>query len=122
MANTKKPTDFTGRKIEELKKQQLEDQSNENEAADLAARQAKVDLETQVINATEPSRATVIVDEVITVSNPENETVVIRVVDDIEAMTFGAGSFYSFKAGVKYEVPKTLANHLQAKGYISNAL
>jgi len=44
------------------------------------------------------------------------------VVDDIEAMTFGAGNFYTFRAGQKYEVSRDLAEHLKAKGYLANAL
>ena len=121
MANTKKPADFTGQKQAELQRQQLEDQAQQ--ASDqLAARaQAAVTMETEVVNATKAPQPTVVVDETIVVAPAVEETEVIRVVEDIEAMTFGSGNLFSFKAGVKYEVTKVLANHLRSKGYLSNA-
>lgn len=40
------------------------------------------------------------------------ETVVIRVLEDIEDMTFGAGTHLTFEAGKKYTVSKDLADYL----------
>jgi hypothetical protein len=40
---------------------------------------------------------------------------------DIEQMTFGAGNYYDFEAGRKYVVTSELANHLKAKGLISES-
>lgn len=115
----KKPTDTTGRMFEEAQKLHIEEVQEKAQSMAMATAQAQIDLETKVIDATEPGRQTVIVDEPTVVASKGDETVVIRVVEDIENMTFGAGKFYSFKAGQKYEVKKDLATHLQSKGYLA---
>lgn len=120
MANSKKPADVTGRAHADLQRQQLEDQAQQAVDQALSLAEAQVRLETEVIDATKLAQPTVVVDEITTVASAKQESVVIRVVDDIDAMTFGAGNTYSFKAGVKYEVPKYLADHLREKGYLSN--
>jgi len=89
-----------------------------------AVAEAKIKLETEVIDATKPNKVEVIVDEptVVKSKNDKDETVVIRVVEDIENMTFGAGNYYSFKAGQKYEVSVKLARRLKSLGYLANTL
>jgi len=47
---------------------------------------------------------------------------VIRVVEDIENMTLGAGNNYSFKAGQKYSVTQQVATHLREKGYLAGVI
>jgi hypothetical protein len=42
--------------------------------------------------------------------------------EDIENMTLGAGNNYNFKAGQKYSVTKTVATHLQEKGYLAGVI
>jgi hypothetical protein len=44
--------------------------------------------------------------------------VVIRTITDIDDMSYGVGNTYTFKAGVKYRVPKSLADYLEQLGYI----
>ena len=83
-----------------------------------ATSQAKLDT---AIDATVPDRQTVIVDEAITVGS-SNETAEVRVVEDIENMTLGAGNNYTFKAGQKYVVSKAVAQHLREKGYLAGVL
>ena len=116
-----KPTDATGVMREQLLEQNA--QALEERAAEMsmATAQAKVKLETEVIDATVPDRQTVIVDEVITVGK-EDDSVEIRVIENIENMTLGAGNTYSFKAGQKYKVTKQVANHLKEKGYLAGVL
>jgi chemotaxis protein CheY-P-specific phosphatase CheC len=118
---TKKPTDVTGR----MREQQLEDnlealQERANEMS-MASATAAVKLETEVIDATKPDRQTVIVDEVITVGK-EEDSVEIRVIENIENMTLGAGNNYNFKAGQKYKVTKQVAQHLKEKGYLAGVI
>ena len=115
-----KPTDTTGKIIEAARAAQIEEAEKRTAEMAMATAQAKVDLETKVIDATSPNKATVIVDEVIEVANKEEETVEIRVVEDINSMTFGAGNYFSFKAGQRYKVTKPLANHLKELGYLAN--
>ena len=122
MANTKKPTDVTGQAHAELQRQQLESQAQAAAETALAQSQEYARLESEVVDATKKPQPTVIVDEVVTVGSPKEDTVVIRVVEDIDSMTLGAGNLYSFRAGVKYEVTKHVADHLREKGYLSNVM
>jgi len=122
MATSKaKPTDATGKLREKLIQENAEAvQESANQMA-MATAQKVVALETEVIDATKPNRAEVIVDEP-TIVSAADETVTIRVVEDIESMTFGAGNFYSFKSGQKYQVERDLALHLKDKGYLANTI
>jgi len=118
---TKKPTDVTGR----MREQQLEDnleamQERANEMS-MASAVAAAKLETEVIDATKPDRQTVIVDEVITIGKEDN-SVEIRVIENIENMTLGAGNNYNFKAGQKYKVTQQVAQHLKEKGYLAGVI
>ena len=97
-----KPTDATGVIREQLLEQNA--QAMEDRAAEMsmATAQAKVKLETEVIDATVPDRQAIIVDEVITVGSTD-DSVEIRVIENIENMTLGAGNNYNFRAGQKYK-------------------
>jgi predicted RNase H-like nuclease len=122
MATTKaKPADATGRQREAQQAAFAEEQAEAAQTLSMATAQKAIALETEVIDATVPNRATVIVDEPTIVSN-EGKTVTIRVVDDIENMTFGAGNYFSFKAGQKYQVASDLARHLEEKGYLAGVI
>ena len=119
MATQKKPADFTGRQRDALVAQQLDDQATLANEAATAAAEAAIKAETEVIDATTPNRAQpIVVDEVVK-SKEKDATVTIRVSDNIEGMTFGAGNYYNFKAGQKYEVTPEVAAHLELKGYVS---
>lgn len=123
MATAKaKPTDTTGRQRE---KQQAEFAEQQQEAAAtmaMATAQKVVALETEIIDATKPTQvATVVVDEATVVAKGD-DTVTIRVVEDIENMTFGAGNMFSFRAGQKYQVQRDLARHLEEKGYLAGVI
>lgn len=123
MATSKaKPTDTTGRMREAQLKDNAEAQAERASEMAMANVQKAVALETEVIDATEPNRATVIVDEEVVIDSGEGKTVTIRVVEDIENMTFGAGNYFSFKAGQKYKVTELLARHLEEKGYLAGSL
>lgn len=116
-----KPTDATGVMREKLMAEAAEAQADRAVEMSMATAQAKVKLETEVIDATVPSRQTIIVDEVVTVSNAD-DSVEVRVIEDIENMTLGAGNNYSFKAGQKYRVTKQVAQHLKEKGYLAGVI
>ena len=121
MASKVKPTDVTGR----MREQQAADNAEALQARaaemSMATAQAQIKLETEVIDATKPNRAEVIIDEP-TVVGSQNDSVTIRVVQDIESMTLGAGNFYSFKAGQKYQVSRQVAQHLEEKGYLAGVI
>lgn len=117
----KNPTDVTGRKRDELaaaNAEALQERANE---MSLATAEAKVKLETEVLDATKPNRTTVVVEEVTKVGT-QDDVVEIRVIADVENMTLGAGNNYSFKAGQKYAVTKAVANHLKEKGYLAGVI
>ena len=120
-AKKAKPTDATGRQREALQAEFAEQQQEAASQMAMATAQKAVALETEVIDATKPNRATVIVDEPTVVAKGD-ETVTIRVVEDIDHMTFGAGNYYSFKAGQKYQVDRNLARHLEEKGYLAGVI
>lgn len=121
MASKVKPTDVTGRAREKALQENQEAILERASEMSMATAEAKIKLETEVIDATVPDRQTVIVDDPIKVGSQE-DTVVIRVVEDIENMTLGAGNNYSFKAGQKYQVTRAVAQHLEAKGYLAGVI
>lgn len=114
-----KPGDVTGRARETLAEENLENLQARAEEMTMATATAALKLETEVIDATKPSRPVVVVDAATKVGNQDDDTVIIRVVENIEAMTLGVGNHYSFKAGQKYEVTRSVARHLEAKGYLA---
>lgn len=116
------PSDVTGRKRDELAAQYADEVQKRAEEMSLATAEAAEKLETEVIDATTPGRPTVIIDKVTTVGKADADNVEIRVIANIESMTFGAGNTYDFKAGQKYLVTKELANHLKEKGYLAGVI
>ena len=75
-------------------------------------------MEKDVFDPKHPE-APLVLDEIETVGvSVNNERVIVRTITDIEDMTFGVGNHYTFKAGVKYSVPKELAAYLDQLGYI----
>ena len=122
MATKAKATDFTGRQREALQQQYVEEQANRANEMSLATAEKAYKAEHEVLDGTKPNRMETIVVEDITKTTEEKDTVIIRVAEDIDSMTLGAGKFYSFKSGQKYEVTNAVANHLEAKGYLAARL
>lgn len=121
MASKVRPTDVTGRSREKLAADNAEALAARAQEMSMATAEAQIKLETEVVDATVPNRPTVIVDDP-TVIDKSDESVVIRVVEDIESMTLGAGNYYSFKAGQKYKVSRQVAQHLEEKGYLAGVI
>jgi len=119
MASKAKPTDVTGRKREALVAENLEAMQESANSMSMATAEAKIKLETEVIDATVPERQVVIIDPVLNVDEGEVE---IRVIEDIENMTLGSGNNYNFKAGQRYKVTKHVAQHLKEKGYLAGVI
>lgn len=121
MASNPKPTDVTGRARAKQTAEAAEQLQARASEMSMATATAQIKLD-EVIDYTQPNVATVIVDEPTVVAGANEETVAIRVVEDIENMTLGVGNFYSFKAGQKYLVSKHVAQHLQEKGYLAGVI
>lgn len=117
-----KPTDATGVMREKMLADNAEALEKRAAEMSMATAQAKVKLETEVIDATVPDRQVVIVDEPVTVGKESDDSVEIRVIQDIENMTLGSGNNYNFKAGQKYKVTKHVAQHLKEKGYLAGVI
>lgn len=117
-----KVTDVTGRQREEMIKANAEALAARADEISMATAKQNYQDEVEVTDLTEPSKPTVI-DEVedLGVSLADN-SVVVRVAEDIEMMTIGAGNNWSFRAGKKYRVPAHVANHLKEKGYLYDRL
>jgi len=113
-----KPTDATGiARAKEIKKNSEELQRRADELSTIAAVEAQR-METEVLDAKKANEP-VVLDEVVTLgADLGDDSVVIRLVADIDTMTWGYGNDYSFKAGNKYKVPRDLANHLETLGYL----
>lgn len=116
-----KPTDATGvARAKEIKKNSEELKKRADEMSTIAAAEAKR-LETEVHDPKQEDDP-VVLDEIVTVGTElSDDSVVVRLIADIETMTFGYGNEYSFKAGVKYKVPRDLAQHLETLGYLYTA-
>lgn len=116
-----KPTDATGvARAKEIKKNSEELKRRSEELATIAAVEAKRN-ETEVFDPKEED-AVVVLDEVVEIgADLADDSTIIRLIADIETMSWGYGNNYSFKAGVKYKVPKDLANHLESLGYLYTA-
>jgi hypothetical protein len=120
MAATRpKPTDATGVARSKALKESLDEvKRREEEITTLAAAEARA-LETEVFDPKVEAPDPILVDEVIaSTTELGNGTRIIRVVADIENMTYGYGNTYTFKAGVKYKVDADLADYLENLGYV----
>jgi len=118
-----KVSDVTGRQREEQIKAVAEQQAARANEISMATRVQEYKDEVEVTDVTENPAAPTIIDEVESVGvSLADDSVVVRLAEDIDQMVFGAGNFYSFKAGKKYKVPKALSIHLEEKGYLSSRL
>lgn len=115
-----KPTDTTGRIREEAQKKHAEEQQEAASRMAMVTAEKLIEKETGVIDATEPNKPTIIIEETTVVSSPEDKTEVVRILDDIENMSYGANNYYSFKAGQKYKISVELANYLREKRYVAD--
>jgi hypothetical protein len=122
VATKAKVTDVTGRQREEQIKANAE--ALAARAGEMSMATAAKDYRdaTEVVDLTQPAAPTVI-DEVESLGvSLADDSVVVRVAEDIEMMTIGAGNHYSFQTGKKYKVSKAVAEHLKEKGYLYDRL
>ena len=108
-----KVTDFTGRQREEMIKANAEEIQKRAQEMAIASQVEAERIETQTIDLTSAIVPTVI-DEVESLGvESADDSEVIRVAEDLDFVTIGAGNNYSFKAGQKYKVPRNVAAHLK---------
>lgn len=116
--STKKQGDFTGRQAAAQAAKAAADKKARDEEIAMITAQEQKDFEDAVFDVTDPSHPT-IVDEVVEVGvHMADDSVVVRVAEDIDNMTFGYKNTFSFKAGGKYQVPKAVADRLESLGLL----
>lgn len=116
------PQDMTGRAAEEAAKRNAKELADRKDEISISRAQEAELLETAVFDPKKPD-APILLDEIEELGvSVNNEKVVIRTHQDIEDMTYGVlngtPQNYTFKAGVKYSVPRDLANYLENLGYV----
>ena len=122
MANTPtSPQDATGRAAEQAAKRNAEELQKRKDEISISRAAEEELLETAVFDPKKPDEP-ILIDEIEEVGiSVNNDKVVIRTHHDIEDMTFGVingtPQSYTFKAGVKYSVPRPLAAYLENLGY-----
>ena len=118
---TTNPMDATGKAAEDAAKARAKEIAARKDEISLVRQQEAVSLENDVFDPKQPD-VPLVLDEVedLGVAVKGDDMVIIRTMHDIEDMTFGVGNNYSFKAGVKYRVPLSLARHLARLGYTWN--
>lgn len=119
MANTPtSPLDATGKAAEDAAKKNAAELRKRKDEISLNQKIEEELLETAVFDPKKPDQP-ILIDEIEEVGvSVNNDKVVIRTITDIDEMTYGVGNVFSFKAGVKYSVPRDLANYLEGLGYI----
>lgn len=110
------PADMTGRATENRAKAAAKAKADERERL---ANEALAEATALATGVYDPAvQAPIVLDEVVTVGvSLADDTVIIRTIVDIDEMTYGVNNTYTFKAGVKYRVPKDLAGYLEQMGY-----
>jgi hypothetical protein len=116
------PQDATGRAAEEAAKRNAAELLARQEEISISRQAEAISLENDVFDPKNPSEP-LLIDEIEEVGvSVNNDKVIIRTHHDIEDMTFGVingtPQNYTFKAGVRYSVPRALAQHLEALGYV----
>lgn len=119
MANSStSPMDATGKAAENAAKARAKEIAARQDEISLVRQQEATSLANDVFDPKKPDTP-IVLDEVenLGVTINGDDMVVIRTTHDIEDMTFGVGNNYSFRAGVQYRVPMSVARHLAGLGY-----
>jgi len=112
------PLDATGAAAEKAAKQNAAELRKRQDEISTSRKQEEAELSTNVYDPKRPDQP-ILIDEIEEVGvSVNNDKVIIRTITDIEEMTYGVGNQYTFKAGVKYSVPRDLANYLESLGYV----
>jgi hypothetical protein len=119
VANTQtSPLDATGKAAEQAAKKNAEALKKRKEEISIATQLETESLEKDVFDPKNPD-APLVLDEIENVGvSTAGDMVIIRTITDIDDMSYGVGNTYTFKAGVKYRVPRSLADYLEQLGYI----
>ena len=119
VASTKRSNDFTGRQAAQLAAEASAAQKLKSEEMSMITAQKEQEFEETIQDMTKTPSSPTIVDEVIEVGVTMGDgSIVVRLAEDVEHMTYGHGNDYSFKAGGKYRVPQAVADRLEELGLL----
>lgn len=122
-SRTKRSNDFTGRQAEQLAAAAAAEKKARAQEVSMITAQEAQEFEDSIHDMSTRPEAPTIIEEVLDMGvELADHTVVVRVAEDIENMTYGHGNNYSFKAGGKYKVPKSVADRLQELGLLYERL
>lgn len=117
--STKKSGDFTGRQAQAEAAKAAEEKRARAEQISMQTAEEQREFDESVFDMTQNPAKPSVVDEVVPVGvETADDSVVVRVAEDIENMTYGHRNNYSFKAGGKYKVPKAVAERLESLGLV----
>lgn len=112
------PLDATGKAAEDAAKRNAKELKQRQDEISTTRQVEAEMLETAVFDPKNPDKP-MLIDEIEEVGvSLNNDKVIIRTITDIDDMTYGVGNTYNFKSGVKYSVPRGLADYLEGLGYI----
>jgi hypothetical protein len=114
--NQTDPRDTTGFLAEKKARQTRKDTQEAKDQLNVARAAEAAVLATEVHDPV--LQAPIVLDEIEDLGiSMADDSVIIRTIADIEDMTYGVGNTYNFKQGVKYKVPRSVADHLAYLGY-----
>jgi hypothetical protein len=120
---TKPSGDFTGRQAAALAKEAAEEKRQKAEQMAMITAQEQKEFEETVFDVTQQPDNPTIVDEVLELGvELAEDSIIVRVAEDVDNMTYGYGNTYHFKAGGKYKVPRGVADRLQELGLLYERL
>lgn len=124
MADTRRRSnDFTGRQAAELAAKAAEEQKVRAEEVAMITAAKQQEFDDSIHDMTLTPDAPTILDEVVEVGVTMGDgSVVVRVAEDIDNMTYGHGNNYTFRAGGKYRVPQGVADRLGSLGLLYERL
>jgi glutathione S-transferase len=118
MPDVTSPADVTGFKAEQRARAttKAKREAAEQQEAELRAEKARLEMD---VHDPSSQRPALVLDDIEEVGvRLADDAVIIRTIADIEGMSFGVGSLYTFRAGQKYKVSRALADWLEYQGYI----
>lgn len=105
--------DYTGKQADQLAKER--DEAAERNANELTMVQAaQREVKSEVVDYVSPP-APAAADGPVEVKHP---TRTVRIKENLEQVTFGAGKHYDFEAGRTYKLPTEFADHLDRLGFV----
>lgn len=110
-----KAGDFTGKQREAAQKEHAAEMTEKSKQLSMATANEAQAFDDNVHDARNPESPTIIdeIEDAGSVDMSQKASVIIRVNEDIDDMTYGYGQTYSMKAGGQYRVPKDVADHLE---------